>query len=185
MTEINFKSTFRIPITQAGINNAKKAKLKALVESYPGGLVGTSKVGNARVSIPNSEDANFIKKLKTIGYKIFQQFEGENIKSSELDDFIKTNLDSREFKQFGKQKPAKSSVKPKKNFAKYEQEEIKQTPEATITKQEKKPAIFVNKEKNKSKQQNEIRQSESYKDIVARYGEEAAEAIFFFSRKKK
>ena len=28
MTEINFGSTYRIPITQAGVNAAKKAKLK-------------------------------------------------------------------------------------------------------------------------------------------------------------
>lgn len=184
MTEISFKSTFRIPITQAGINNAKKAKLRALIESYPEGLIGTSKVGNARISIPNSEDANFIKKLKTIGYKIFQQFEGENIKKDELDDFIKSNLDDREFKQFGMQKKAKSSVKPKKNFATYKKDEIKSHEEPAAAGVHKQ-TVFVNKEKNKSKQQNEIRQSESYKDIVARYGEEAAEAIFFFSRKKK
>lgn len=58
MTDINFTSTYRIPITQAGINSAKKAKLKELVLSYPNGLCGNSKVGNARVSIPDSEDAN-------------------------------------------------------------------------------------------------------------------------------
>lgn len=107
-------------------------------------------------------------------------------KRNELDDFIKSNLDERESSSLGKQKKAKSSVKPKKNFATYKKDEIKshEEPTAAATK-ERQPIVFVNKEKNKSKQQNEIRQSESYKDIVARYGEEAAEAIFFFSRKKK
>ena len=58
MTEINFGSTYRIPITQAGVNAAKKAKLKELIQSYPNGLIGNSKVGNARVSMPDSEDQN-------------------------------------------------------------------------------------------------------------------------------
>ena len=76
MTEINFTSTYRIPISQPGVNAAKKVKLKELIGSYPNGLIGNSKVGNARVSVADSEDENFVRKLKTIGYKIFQKFEG-------------------------------------------------------------------------------------------------------------
>ena len=60
MTDINFTSTYRIPITQAGVNSAKKLKLKQLIESYPNGLIGNSKVGNARISIPNKEDEKFL-----------------------------------------------------------------------------------------------------------------------------
>lgn len=37
MTEINFTSTYRIPISQPGVNAAKKAKLKELIGSYPNG----------------------------------------------------------------------------------------------------------------------------------------------------
>ena len=55
MTEVNFSSTFRIPVTQPGVNKAKKVKLKGLVDSY-GGLVGTGNTGYARVSIPNEKD---------------------------------------------------------------------------------------------------------------------------------
>ena len=40
MTDITFGSTYRIPISQAGINSAKKARLKELIESYPNGLIG-------------------------------------------------------------------------------------------------------------------------------------------------
>lgn len=105
MTEINFTSTYRIPISQAGINNAKKMKLRELVESYPNSLIGKSKSGQARVSIPNSEDANFIRKLKGIGYKIFQKIEGENISKENLDAFIKSKLDARDFNQKGKNPP--------------------------------------------------------------------------------
>ena len=55
MTEINFTSTYRIPISQPGVNAAKKAKLKELIGSYPNGLIGNSKVGNARVSVADNE----------------------------------------------------------------------------------------------------------------------------------
>ena len=100
--EISFTSTYRIPITQAGVNNAKKLKLRELIESYPNGLIGKSKQGYARVSMPDSEDENFIRKLKGIGYKIYQKFDGENIDADGLDLFIKQKLDARDFNQKGK-----------------------------------------------------------------------------------
>lgn len=112
MTDINFTSTYRIPITQAGVNSAKKARLKELIESYPNGLIGSSKVGNARVSIADKEDANFIGKLRKIGYKVYQKFEGENIPKEELDVFIKEKLDTRDFNQKGKN-PERLSRKQK------------------------------------------------------------------------
>lgn len=102
MNEINFTSTYRIPISQPGINSAKKAKLKVLIESYPNGLIGNSKTGNARVSMADSEDTNFVAKLKTLGYKIYQKFEGENIPKEEIDRVLKKKLDAREYHQTGK-----------------------------------------------------------------------------------
>mgnify|MGYP001042297234 CR=1 FL=1 len=103
MSDISFGSTYRISITQAGVNSAKKAKLKELIESYPNGLIGKSKTGHARVSVPDSEDAKFVGKLKALGFKVFQKFEGENISKENLDTFIKEKLDSRDFSQKGKQ----------------------------------------------------------------------------------
>ena len=100
--EISFTSTYRIPITQAGVNNAKKMKLRELIESYPNGLIGKSKQGYARVSMPDSEDENFVRKLKGIGYKIYQRFDGEDIGADGLDLFIKQKLDARDFNQKGK-----------------------------------------------------------------------------------
>lgn len=103
MTDISFCSAYRIPITQAGVNSAKKARLKKLVESYPNGLIGRSKTGYARISVPDSDDAFFIGKLKAIGYKVFQKFEGNNIPKENLDSFIKEKLDAKDFAQKGKQ----------------------------------------------------------------------------------
>ena len=130
--EISFTSTYRIPITQAGVNNAKKMKLRELIESYPNGLIGKSKQGYARVSMPDSEDENFVRKLKGIGYKVFQKFDGENIGADGLDLFIKQKLDARDFNQKGKNpaplpKAMKEQRRLERKFGKVEEqiEEIK------------------------------------------------------------
>ncbi len=102
MTEISFGSTFRVAVTQAGVNSAKKDRLKNLILGYDNGLVGKSKTGYARVSMPDSEDNLFIARLKGIGYRVYQKFEGENIPKSKLDRFIKEKLDTRNFAQKGK-----------------------------------------------------------------------------------
>lgn len=132
--EVSFTSTYRIPITQAGVNNAKKIKLRELIESYPNGLIGKSKQGYARVSMPDSEDENFVRKLKGIGYKIYQRFDGENIGADGLDLFIKQKLDARDFNQKGKNpaplpKAIKEQRRLERNFGKVEEqiEEIKPT----------------------------------------------------------
>ena len=188
MTEVNFGSTFRIPVTQPGVNKAKKVKLKGLIDSY-GGLVGTGNTGYARVSVPNEKDESFLRKLKSIGYKVF---EGENISRKSLDDYIKSCLDARDYKQVGKQKAKVSNVKSKLNYMdyttdnKFEQpiHDIKQEKAVITPKKIVEETKFFNGEAADTEHQNRIRNSESYKDIVARYGEEAAEAIFFYSRKK-
>ena len=144
--KISFGSTYRIPITQAGINSAKKAKLKELVESYPNGLCGKSKTGHARVSIANSEDDSFIQKLKQIGYKVYQKFEGENIDKENLDRHIKTLLDNREYAQKGKSPKRKStSLKNKRDFdrnftPKQQEENFENFVEEIVAVPEKQPA---------------------------------------------
>ena len=137
--EISFTSTYRIPITQAGINNAKKIKLRELIESYPNGLIGKSKQGYARVSMPDSEDENFVRKLKGIGYKVYQRFDGENIGADGLDLFIKQKLDARDFNQKGKNpaplpKAIKEQRRMERKFGKVEEQidEIKPTETESI-----------------------------------------------------
>ena len=55
---ISFGSTYRVPITQPGVNNAKKARLRELADEY-NGLIGSSKTSALRVSLPNKLDAEF------------------------------------------------------------------------------------------------------------------------------
>ena len=173
MSEINFGSTYRIPITQQGINQSKKLQLKALIGSY-GGLVEAGNTGYARVSMENAKDSNFLRKLKNIGYRTFQQFQGENIAKNNLDTYIKTCLDNREYKQFGKQK-----AKPQNKEKTIEKTSVPN--ESKVLPQQSERIEFVNR--TPLKEQNRIRRTQGYKDIVTKYGQEIAEAIFFFERK--
>ena len=56
---VSFSSTYRVPITQPGVNNAKKDKLRTLTQKY-GGLISSSKTGAARVSLPNELDDKLV-----------------------------------------------------------------------------------------------------------------------------
>ena len=194
MQEINFTSTYRIPITQAGVNSAKKAKLKELIQSYPNGLIGNSKVGNARVSMPDSEDATFIQKLKTIGYKVYQKFEGENIPKENLDVYIKERLDNRTYNQAGKNmKRMSRELKEKRRYERrldalpfHEQktaiDEIEQIKPEQAQKPIQKP-IQKHAQKDIQLENEKIKKSPEYLKYKEQYGEEFADALFFGIKK--
>lgn len=192
MKNINFGSTFRIPVSQPGVNSAKKERLKQFIASYENGLIGSSKTGYARVSISDSEDADFVRRLKQVGYKIFQKFDGENIPKNEIDSFIKTKLNAGDFSQSGKnKKPLSKEQRLKKHY-----DNAIKTSSGKIENDssENSKAIFeksvLNKDqttssdigKNKSSVDNEydkIRASETYLKYKNLYGEAFAEAVFF------
>lgn len=186
MTDINFTSTYRIPITQAGVNSAKKGRLKELIQSYPNGLIGNSKTGHARISVPDSEDASFIGKLKKIGYKVYQKFEGENIPKDEIDVFIKERLDSRNYHQKGKNPDRLSrSLKEQRRYERrldekpFEEkpaddviEEIKQKPETQ--------EIGVFGDLKLTEQEKDIiRKSPGYIKLKNEEGSGFADAVYF------
>lgn len=89
MNNITFGSTYKIPMSQWGINNTKKLMLKNLVASH-NGLVTKGKDSFAMLSIPNKKDMTFIRKLRKIGYFQFDMFEGEKIPKDSLELYIKT-----------------------------------------------------------------------------------------------
>lgn len=113
---INFTSTYRIPITQAGINNAKKERMKQFVSTFPHSLVSNQKTGYARVSIENERDNYFESRLQSMGYKVYQKFDAENILRHEIDDYIKEALKYGEYSQKGKQPPKKSTFAIRPDF---------------------------------------------------------------------
>ncbi len=194
MTEINFGSTYRIPITQAGVNKAKKAKLKELIESYPNGLIGKSKTGQARISVPDSEDNNFIAKLKAIGYKVYQKFEGDNIPKENIDTHIKTRLDIREFDQKGKNpQRLPKEIKAKRRFERNYTEPYKiETPEEISSRTSTERVEETKKEAIKQPKSDveqpydrnaKIKESKGYQELKEKYGEEFAEAVYFGIKK--
>lgn len=107
---ISFGSTYRVPISQPEVNNAKKERLRTLTQQY-GGLISSSKTGAARVSLPNELDDKFEKDLKGIGYKQYQKFDAENLPKEKIDEYIKKALSNFDYSQKGKQKAAKPREK--------------------------------------------------------------------------
>ena len=164
MSEISFSSTYRIPVMQQGINSTKKMQLKSLITSY-NGIVGTGNTGYARVSMGNDKDIAFIRKLKDIGYRVYQQFRGENIGKNNLDEYINKCLENRDYMQYGKQNvQARGShrvISQHPNTAGRESKNIELVNSVNLEEQEK------------------IRKTKSYKDTVEKYGKEFAEAVFF------
>lgn len=87
MSDISFKSTYKIPVNQWGINNSKKLQLKSLVSSYNGLITGKQEKF-ALLSIPDKKDKGFIQKLFKIGYREYQQFVGEKIANKNLEEYV-------------------------------------------------------------------------------------------------
>ena len=107
---ISFGSTYRVPITQPGVNNAKKVRLRQLADEY-NGLIGSSKTSALRVSLPNKLDAEFEGKLKKIGYKQYQKFDAENLPLDKIDTYIINCQRDGDYSQKGKQKKGKTREK--------------------------------------------------------------------------
>lgn len=107
---ISFGSTYRVPITQPGVNNAKKERLRALADEYKG-LIGNSKTSALRVSLPNKLDAEFEGKLKQIGYKQYQKYDAENLPLDKIDTYIINCQRDGDYSQKGKQKKGKTREK--------------------------------------------------------------------------
>ncbi len=88
MNNITFGSTYKIPMSQWGINNTKKLQLKNLVSSF-NGVVTKGKDSFAVVSIPDKKDIGFMRKLAKIGSFQYEMFEGEKIPKDSLLSYIK------------------------------------------------------------------------------------------------
>ncbi len=182
MSDISFGSIYRIPITQPGVNAAKKARLKSLIETYPNGLIGKSKTGHARISVPDSEDTSFVSKLKALGYKIFQKFEGDNISKDKLDAVIKAKLDDRDFFQKGKQyKRMSNELKAQRRFERtFTPAAIEKNNDGFFDSVSKSGVDEVSEIVPKAILRNEeLRKSARYIELKEKYGEEFAEAVFF------
>lgn len=106
MTEISFKSTYRIPLVEQNISVSKREALKNMASKYQNVLYPTGNQGYVRVSIRKRLDNLFEQKLKQIGFKVFQKFDRHNVPKTngQMDTYIKDSLANRDYRQFGKQK---------------------------------------------------------------------------------
>ena len=105
MYNISFGSTYRIPLVEQNITQGKRDALKKMASRYQNVLYPTGNQGSVRVSIRKRLDQGFEQKLRQIGFKVFQKFERHNVPKTagNMDKYIKESLDSRNYKQFGKQ----------------------------------------------------------------------------------
>ena len=106
MQEISFTSTYRIPLVEQNVSTAKRQALKKMASKYQNVLYPSGNQGNVRVSLRKRLDEGFEQKLRQIGFKVFQKFEKHNIPNTnnKMDNYIKEELKSGNYRQFGKQK---------------------------------------------------------------------------------
>ena len=109
MTQVSFGSTYRIPLVEQNITPSKREALKKMASRYQNVLYPSGNNGYVRVSIRKRLDEGFEQKLHQIGFKVFQKFERHNVPKTDgaMDQYIKEELDSRNYQQFGKQMKAK------------------------------------------------------------------------------
>lgn len=84
MSQVSFGSSYKIPVSQWGINNTKKMQFKAIVGSYAGKICGKGKDSFAVLSIPDKKDRSFMDKIRKLGYYQLEVYENnsfpENLK---------------------------------------------------------------------------------------------------------
>lgn len=106
--EINFGSTYRIPITHPGINKAKKIRLREFITSERG-LAPSSSGGYCRISMPQEKDASFEQQLRQLGYRAWQKFDAHSVPNqavgkndNTMDIYIREALAKGEYITVGK-----------------------------------------------------------------------------------
>jgi len=97
----NFKSTYRIPLTQAGVNPAKKEALRDFLEKeWPThSFVPSSNGGYARISVRSKADPTIIEKLKQLNFRDYQIFEKHNVPKEKMDEYIRDCLNSLNYQE--------------------------------------------------------------------------------------
>ncbi len=106
MTNISFSSTYRIPLVEQHVTQSKREALKTMASKYQNVMYPNGNQGYVRVSIRKRLDDGFEKKLKQLGFKIYQKFDRHNIPKTDgkMDEYIKEALKTGDYRQFGKQK---------------------------------------------------------------------------------
>lgn len=101
-----FCSTYRIPLVEQNISSAKREIIKKIASKYQNVMYPNGNQGYVRVSIRKRLDRGFEDELSRKGIKVYQKFERHNIPKTDgrMDSYIKEELISGNYKQFGKRK---------------------------------------------------------------------------------
>lgn len=107
-----FTSTYRIPLVEQNVSSAKREIIKAIASRYQNVMYPKGGQGFVRVSIRKRLDKGFEDALSREKIKIYQKFERHNIPKTngKMDDYIREELKSGNYKQFGKQKKIKGQT---------------------------------------------------------------------------
>lgn len=101
ISEVSFGSTYRIPITQPGINKPKKAALRKFIKQFQNYLIPSSDTGYIRLSVRKRLDERVEAGLKSMGFSSYQKFDRHNIHKKNIDQFIKDAINAGTFKVIG------------------------------------------------------------------------------------
>ena len=101
---ISFTSTYRIPLSERNITPGKKDEVKNFSDKYEHHLHRGCRLGWVRISVPEELDEEIEKKLKQMGFRIYQKFDAHNLPNNKIDKYIKSHLRIGEYKQVGKNK---------------------------------------------------------------------------------
>lgn len=111
INKINFGSTYQIPLTERGINPAKKERIKDYAETFENKRISNSNSGSVKVSIPLELDKKFEETIKRMGFSVFKKIDKHNVPSEKIESVIAEAVRNNDFQQFGKNK---QSVKKSK-----------------------------------------------------------------------
>ena len=103
---INYKSTYRIPLVEQNVSSAKREIIKKIASGYQNVMYPKGEQGYVRVSIRKRLDKGFEDRLSRNKIKIYQKFERHNVPKTDgrMDDYIKEELKNGNYRQYGKQK---------------------------------------------------------------------------------
>ena len=102
--KISFTSTYRIPLSEQGMTPHKKEMLKDFASQFPNHLFRNNRLGHVRISVPEELDEEVETGLKKLFIRVYQKFPEHDIPSKKMNEYIKQELYTGNYRQIGKQK---------------------------------------------------------------------------------
>lgn len=112
---INFTSSYRFPMTQPGLNRAKREALVPELLKHSGEIdifqIPKTGKGNGRISVNEIYDSLVEQLLKKFGFKRYQKLPLHEVSIDKVDEYVKTMRQTGDYIQKGMQKAPKKRRK--------------------------------------------------------------------------